>query len=393
MQPSVVFQKSCLIQLKYLFLSHHGFFSQGFRMVFPLRLRVKTRISCERSFDFKKLFQSQQMRRPKSFIFLSLRKPYFSTFRKDPYRDLFVQIPKVPLWFLHFWEIRMVDFLSRLRVNPEPRFARYLPCRFGLNLSLVPTKFLVLTRWFLPVPSWLFPLRNPCFVYPSKERILVWASSHEAFSKDVPSWLLPSRNPYFIHSSKERIILGLHFTRHFSKCPIKVPVYPFPQFKFILIYLRPIQVKGLNLNHSKESILSHPWDLIKMFISHHFGISPKVPSRSPHFYHLITSSSRTSSPQKPFRIRFLSLKKPYFQNKFFHTQFRFADWGIFSKFGVLSLPLSSAFNRLISKEGHLWTPQIFQRFVKMTLLPLTPFSEKIKAISKLNFSHSSDFLD
>ena len=58
MQPSVVyiFQKSCLIQLKYLFLSHRGFFSQGFRMVFPTQVKGQNLNFLREVIDFKSYF-------------------------------------------------------------------------------------------------------------------------------------------------------------------------------------------------------------------------------------------------------------------------------------------------------------------------------------------------
>ena len=123
---------------------------------------------------------------------------------------------------------------------------------------------------------------------------------------------------------------------------------------------------------------------------HHFGIftqSPITISSFLLFSHIIFEDF--VSP-KTIQDKVLSLKKSCFQNNS-STPSSDLLTGAFSKFGVFSLPLSSAFNRLSSKEGHLWTPQIFQSFVKMTFLPLAPSSEKIKAIS--NFSYSSDFLD
>ena len=162
----------------------------------PLRLRIKPEPSA-RGHRFQKLFQSQQWDAQFLPLFKALGNPIFSSFRKNPFRICSSKFRRSHYGF-SIWETRMVDFLFRLRVNPEPRFARYLSFRFGLNLSLVPTRFLVLTRCFLPVPSWLFPSRNPCFVYPSRIKPYLSFISRGIFQK-CPIKVLMSSFPHLIH--------------------------------------------------------------------------------------------------------------------------------------------------------------------------------------------------
>ena len=153
----------------------------------------------------------------------------------------------------------------------------------------------------------------------------------------------------------------------------------------------PSRLRAKPGSFQKKRILSQPWGLIEIFISTILGFSSKVPSRFPHFstqsYHF-----RGFHLPKTIQDKVFKPEESCFQNNS-STPSSDLLTGAFSKFGVLSLPLSSAFNRFSSKKGHLWTPKIFHSFVKMTFLPLAPFSEKIKAISKLNFSYSSNFLD
>ena len=75
----------------------------------PTQDKGQTWTICERSFDFKNYF-SLSNETPNFFsLFKALGTLYFLLSQK-PLSDLFVQIPKVPSCFLHFWETCMVDF-------------------------------------------------------------------------------------------------------------------------------------------------------------------------------------------------------------------------------------------------------------------------------------------
>ena len=158
--------------------------------------------------------------------------------------------------------------------------------------------------------------------------------------------------------------------RFLKNVPSRSSYIPFP-IQVILRYIRLIQVKGYTESFHKSDLVS-PIRLDQNSYLHHFGIfthSPITISSSLLFSHII--SEDFISP-KPFNDKVLNLKNHVFQ---INSSTPSSDLltGAFSKFGVLSLPLSSVFNRLSSKEGHLWTPQIFQNLLKIPFLPLNSF--------------------
>jgi hypothetical protein len=125
MQPSVVyiFQKSCLIQERYLFLSHHGFLTQEIRMVVPTQVKGQTCTFCERSSN-SKTGSVSEMRRPISSIFQSFREPHLPPFA-NPFRICSSKLRRSHHGFFVRGFHLVVPF--RLRVKPKPRPSRHLP--------------------------------------------------------------------------------------------------------------------------------------------------------------------------------------------------------------------------------------------------------------------------
>ena len=147
----------------------------------PLRIRVKPE-PFAKDHLLQKLFQSQQWDAPFLPLFQSFRDSIFPPFAKTPLG--FVRPnSEGPIVLSPFWETHMVDFLSRLRVNLEPRFARYLPCRFGLNLSHIPMRFLVFDEMFSSSPIMAPPIKEPILHTFIQRKDHTRASFHKAFSK------------------------------------------------------------------------------------------------------------------------------------------------------------------------------------------------------------------
>ena len=200
-------------------------------------------------------------------------------------------------------------------------------------------RFLVLTGCFLPVPSWFFSSRSPCFVYPSRKDH-AWASSHEAFSQ---------------------------------KSPIKVLIYSFPPFGLSWDIFVPSRLRA------KTWVIPKSWSCLTHETWSKFLFSPFQNSH-PKSHHDFLISIIQSYHFQGFRLpktiqdKVLSLRSHVFKIILPHPV-QICWLGHFSKFGVFSLPLSSTFNRLSSKEGHLWTPQNFQNITNIPLLPLIPFSK------------------
>ena len=176
--PSLTFPEELPHSAEVSLLSHHGFEKSVW--LFPLRLRVKTCTFCERSLNSKADLVSA-MRRPSSSLFQSFREPHFLPPFANPFRICSSKLRRSHHGLFTRGFRMVVPF--RLRVKPEPRASRYLPFQVWVKPESRSDESLVSTRCFLPVPSWFFPSRNPCFVYPSRTGSYLSFISRGIFSK------------------------------------------------------------------------------------------------------------------------------------------------------------------------------------------------------------------